>query len=571
MIRPIFKTGPDDKLIVVDVYKNNSNVKNWYKSKDEDGAPIDVVSKLNNESGKPKDDTGSKNTDLLKQGPGNNTDITTQLGAAMPKGGIAGSGVGSVSNIAGATGISKVLDKRADISSDLRPNMSTITNKVSLPDVNKLSNPVKSLSGLTDKLKNPISAVQDGKDFTKTKSALSAASNYKDGVLSGLASATKLANGVESLANKINDLGKGTASLLNIDPKLTNKIFSSNGVRIPGVTSLSNLNNVTSIMNTMTGGKYTTTVNDTGGKIALAGNMMNIASSLKLPSGLSELIASRDMDKTSMTMSTADAINKSLVRGDIAIIKEASKSEISLDVAQSLPNLKNDILQSVKPPDNSTFNSHSDYYADVKDSMKDMGIEPYTKARGGNSTLDASVVITNTPLMETMKANVTKYPMSVAVLEPDSRSINPVVDKNDFDINVQSNMVALYGRNLSLTEQSVLKDTYNNDPVTINRTNTRDEKFIVVASQFDNNTKDSLKQQFPGVDVNTNRTTDKVPTKDFFGDALVAAYPGMKVSGVSSPATPVNSTNTSIKESLTSSYNTPPGITNSSATTPIST
>lgn len=270
-------------------------------------------------------------------------------------------------------------------------------------------------------------------------------------------------------------------------------------------------------------------------------------------------------------MSTADAINKSLVRGDIAIIKEASKSEISLDVAQSLPNLKNDILQSVKPPDNSTFNSHSDYYADVKDSMKDMGIEPYTKARGGNSTLDASVVITNTPLMETMKANVTKYPMSVAVLEPDSRSINPVVDKNDFDINVQSNMVALYGRNLSLTEQSVLKDTYNNDPVTINRTNTRDEKFIVVASQFDNNTKDSLKQQFPGVDVNTNRTTDKVPTKDFFGDALVAAYPGMKVSGVSSPATPVNSTNTSIKESLTSSYNTPPGITNSSATTPIST
>lgn len=565
MIKPIFKTGPDDKLIVVDVYKNNSNVKNWYKSKDEDGAPIDVVTKLNNESGKPKEDTGSI-TDKLKQGPGNSSDIVNPLPADLLKGGIAGSGVGSISN----TGIGKLVDKKLDISSDMRANMSSITNRVSIPDVSKLSNPVKSLSGMTDKLKNPIKSVEDSKDFT-LKSGLSAATNFKDGVLSGSEKATKLANGTESLANKIQTLGKGVPSLLNIDPKLSNKIFGSNGVRIPGLTTLSNLNSVTSIMNTMTNGKYNTTVNDTGGKIALASNMMNIASSLKLPTGLTELIASGDMDRKSMTISTADAISKSLVRGDIAIIKEASKSNISLDVSKSLPNLKNDVLQSARPPENSSFNSYSDYYSDVKGSMKDMGIEPYTKARGGNSTLDASVVITNNPLMETMRANVTKYPMSVAVLEPDSKNINPLVDKNDFDINIDSNMTAMYGRNLSLTEQSILKDTYNNDPITANRANTKDEKYIVVASQFIGSTTDSLKEQFPGVDVNTSKSTVKAPTKDFFGDALVAAYPGMKVSGVNSSTAPGVSSNTTIKETFTNNYNTPPGITNSSATTQIST
>lgn len=530
MIRPIFKTGPDDKLIVVDVYKNNSNVKNWYQSKDEDGAPIDVVTKLNNESGKPKEDTSNKST--TQTGPGNLTDIINPIGAGLPKGGIAGSGIGSVSNIGSTTGLGKVLDKRSDINSDLRTNLSSITN-TSVPNVNNLTNPVKSLSGMTDKLKNPIKSIEDSKDFTM-KSALSSATNFKDGVLSGLDKATKLANGTESLANKIQTLGKGISSLLNIDSKLSNKIFGSNGVRIPGLTTLNNLNSVTSIMNTITNGKYNTTVNDAGGKVALASNMMNIASSLKLPPGLNELIASGTMDRNSMTMSTADAINKSLVRGDIAIIKEASKSNISLDVSQSLPNLQRDILQSAKPPDNSSFNSYSDYYSDVKSSMKDMGIVPYTKARGGNSTLDASVVIPNDSLMETMRANVTKYPMSVAVIDTDSRAINPVVDKHDFDINVDSNMKALYGRNLSLTEQSVLRDTYNNDPITINRINTKDEKYIVAASQFTGSTTDSLKEQFPGVSVNTNKTTDKEPVKDFFGDSLAKAFPEGKFTNYSS-------------------------------------
>lgn len=392
-----YEAGPQDELIVKDVYNSQSSavVNSYQKSNVSDFFAIDKIPSLN------------LNGLLSKVNSAINNALGA-IGSATSLGSLGALGnlnnIGNLSNLANLAGLG---DVRSMISQGFA-SMGGISSVV-----NNINNAVSTVQGLqssvmgrlSNMLGGDISALsgiaqqaldQAGIGYSVRNTLLNNLQHYSDfdtrvGFQSIENLARNLSNGDVDIFSAINDIPATIKPMLNggfSDSQITGNVVAQVGQALhqlaPGL-SAEAAGPISNIINALTEDNYKPVVNNRGSQAALISAVTHIGTQLNMPQ-VFPTIAQHVTDKHVLIEAAKPLVTRAVLQGDMRTIESIASTHIAKDLRNIAPGVISGMLGNIKKPNELAHQEYSKFYQSMRESFDVIDPEwAIYKREGGNA------------------------------------------------------------------------------------------------------------------------------------------------------------------------------------------
>lgn len=480
LLDPVFHAGPDDKLVVVDVYeKGSSSVVNSYQEQFVE----DEIEAVDNA-------TPGSDEDILSDLEGlNNDDL-----------------------------LGNIPDPLQAVEDSLTEDLENLLNEVG--QYNELDN----FSGLSDQFGSLGSVL--GGDMGALTSILNVAS--KLGNFVGYSPFNQIGNGFD-LSSVVNQLSNGNTGIFSsirdlpgsmqgsigggfgID-SIRSNVFASVGNTMSRTTygmDYNGLGPVANICSELTGGSYNAQFTNRGGLAALIAGVSHIGNSFNLPNVFSS-IAKTVTDPVVLMAAARPLIQRAAYSGDVDIFRDVAGSSVGPRMGNLVPGIVTSLISNMARPSGLAQQEYPRYYQNLRGSMDTVQPGWNRYEREGGSVVNATVISSNPFMCDLMQAQMNE------LMHPDNylsnlQSVYPERMSYDSSTAVSSVVIpTVTGANVvvspvdSSNVQPVNLDPLDAINLTIN--GNRDVSYVTesgaVVQSFDDEPFLMLGQAFKGISVN---------------------------------------------------------------------
>lgn len=537
LAKTTYEAGPDDELIVKDVYKDTSSaVYNSFQETDTDVYNlIDKIPRLNIGNLLIKINAAYKNAraslSLSVAGAAaglSGLDKLGGFGAALGAsgfGGLAGLSSGSFGSLGasgvlgklGNVGVLGALGSLGNLGSVGELKTIVATAQASMGGISSLVSgvnlTVSTTSGLQASIMGQLNVAMGGdtgaflsiaanviQQNSVVKTSTNSLNNYSDfdtrvGYV-GLDNLSKqLSSGNLDVFSSINDLPSSVTSSLNggmSDSQITGNVVAQVGntlTQLHSSVSSEAAEPIANIVNALSNNQYDVKITNRGASAALISAVSHIGNQLNMPNVFAA-IASNVEDKSVLLEAAKPLVQRALEQGDIKTIESIASTKIASSITSIAPAVIPTILTTMQKPEGLAQQDYAKYYQAVKESFEAMDSSWTTYNRSGTDCVNAASLKDNWFVFDLIRSK-----------------LNELMSSNTYVANIQS----VYGDNLdsgsSVTEAlSTLLSSTSADT-----TSTAVDLSNVVVSDFDYTTE--------GDGVNTPKdtmtVTESTTTKTF--------------------------------------------------------
>ena len=402
LAKPSFQTGPDDDLAVIDVYKKDtSEIVNSYQEKDNE--TIEAVDKAieTEASDITGDNDGGGFGDLFGLGSLANDafDIGSIFGGLGDLGGITDilGGIGGLSGLDG--GLTSLLGGIGgdDIFSSLGGIFGSGNSLDSLGSL--FGGDMSSLTSIMGGGFNPLESLGNFQNL------LPGSNLSFDNLLSSLGSGKlDILSQLGDLPSSIQNIFGGNFGL----PNNINTVFSNLGtLKLDSGFDSTMLQNLTSLISTMTGSEDKSYIQNDGALSALIAGVSYMGNKAQLPNVYKTLTTGID-DSSILIGSSKPLIDRSVKEGDCSLFMDVCYSPSCQYIKQIMPDAISNFFQNFKLPTDLAQQEYTRYYQNLKTGLNN--IDPNWDSKTFNSTnyVDASTLSGNSSMGNLIQAQLSE-------------------------------------------------------------------------------------------------------------------------------------------------------------------
>ena len=446
LAKTTYEAGPEDKLIVKDVYEATSSaVVNSYQEIDSsvyslvDKIPSmnlgELMNRVNSALSAARGVMSAAAGGLAGAaglarlgGLGNAAGLAGGL-TAGGFGGLAGLASGSLGALGGLGALGKLGNLGASGALGLVGNLGNFgelrsivgTMQASMGGVSSLvsqiNRTVSTASGLEHAITGQLSQVLGGdvnafmsiarqisnqSTMFTSNSGLSSYSDYDARVgYSGLDNlAQHLSNGNLDVFSSINDLPSNATSQLNgglTSTQITGNVVAQVGgvlTQLSASDSAETAKPIANIVNALTDNGYEAKITNKGSTAALISAVSHIGNQLNMPNVFSS-IAEKVEDKTILTEAARPLIQRAIEDGNMSIIENIANTKIAGDMKNIAPSLVQSMLSNMSKPETLAQQEYSKHYQGVRESFDAIDSEWATYNRAGGVCVNAASIKDN--------------------------------------------------------------------------------------------------------------------------------------------------------------------------------
>ncbi len=487
LAKTTYDAGPDDSLLVKDVYEATSSaVVNSYQKQDSGlGDAVDRIPSMNMSSLLSKIKQAlDKLKNSLSDKSGSQSDSNSNTPSSSPNvltpGGAASAAINGINNLASISnlGSSGTLGAMS--------NSSAVRNQV--------ANAFGSMGGLS----TTVSNVNKGTKVTTTAPGLSSAISGSLGnamggetaAFAGIANNilnrntlvkndnkktyndfdTKVgATSLENIANNISDgnlevlaslsdLPKTFHSDLNggmIDSQITGNVIAKVGDAITQLNpkdSSAAAAPIVNIVNAITDDKYEAKVVNKGSAAALISATTFIANKLNMPNVFSTIALAVD-DESILIEAAKPLLQRALETGDFKTIEDIADTKVAKSIKNIVPAAAETILSKIITPVNLAQQEYSKYYQSIRETLDSIDIDWALYKRGDEKIINAGQLGNNFYIVDLIRSQLNELMSPRTYLS----NIQRVYGENvPFDTDVTSALAALVNSVESITTSGVV-------------------------------------------------------------------------------------------------------------------
>lgn len=479
LAKTTYEAGPEDSLIVKDVYTSSSSavVNSYQDSADSTLSSIidkipslnlgNLLSKIAQAISNAKNSDSNSSSGAGTTGTGSAIG-STSLSATSTVSGISGgvSNLASVSKISGDTSLSGLGDTRSSISSAYA-SMGGLSKTVS--SVNEVSTSAgiqSSISGdLDGKLGGDTSNLASTADYllnqgssTKTSQSTSSYSDFDSRVgTQDLDTLTKsLSNGDMDIFSSISDLPDSAQTYLN--GGLTSTQINSNVVAQIGdaLTELSpELSSeaatpIANIINSITGDKYDITITNRGSSAALISAVTYLGTQMNMPN-VFQTIAENVEDKAVLVEAARPLVQRAVENGDMKIIEALAETKIASDLKVIAPGVIYLLIGNMVKPVELAQQEYSKFYQAIRESFDAIDPQWSIYKRGSDTAVKAGIIGNNLFVADLIRSQMNELMHPSSYIGNLQRIYS---ETNDVDTDIVHALAALVNSTESLTNNS---------------------------------------------------------------------------------------------------------------------
>lgn len=487
LAKTTYDAGPDDSLLVKDVYEATSSaVVNSYQKQDSGlGDAVDRIPSMNMSSllGKIKQAL-DKLKNSLSDKNGSQSDSSTNTPSSSPNvltpGGAASAAINGINNLAsisnlGSSGTlgamsnnSAVRNQVANVFGSMGGLSTTVSNvnrgtkvTTTAPGLssaisgnlgNALGGETAAFAGIANNILNRNTLVKnDNKktynDFDTKVGATSLeniANNISDGNLEVLASLSDLPKTFHS------DLNGGM-----IDSQITGNVIAKVGDAITQLNpkdSSAAAAPIVNIVNAITDDKYEAKVVNKGSAAALISATTFIANKLNMPNVFST-IASAVEDESILIEAAKPLLQRALETGDFKTIEDIADTKVAKSIKNIVPAAAETILSKIITPVNLAQQEYSKYYQSIRETLDSIDIDWALYRRGDEKIINAGQLGNNFYIVDLIRSQLNELMSPRTYLS----NIQRVYGENvPFDTDVTNALAALVNSVESITTSGVV-------------------------------------------------------------------------------------------------------------------
>lgn len=316
--------------------------------------------------------------------------------------------------------------------------------------------------------------------------------------------ANRLASGDTDYFSDIEALDDDIRGAISLQPDLLDNIVHELGDVVTDVTSAINFNSLqtlNSLVGKMAGGDFGT-IKDLGGLASLVSTVTQTASRAGIPNVFNSILAGGKFTQDVLTTAVTNMVPGIVKNANISLLGDVARSPFGNVLAAVSPNIVGNTIRAIAPPTGMREADYGNYYGDARDTFS--RVDPnWNKSNFGQFTnaLNSTVVSQNPFLQQALKSNVATRPL---YLEQDKFD-NYVNRMDTYDVDRPVYRQEAGGK--VWDDEGVLVETSPQNLYERQTQYRREDSLMAAAAVFPTRTVESfIAQTFPAVDAVVNRT-----------------------------------------------------------------
>lgn len=478
LAKPTYEAGPEDELIVKDVYncKSSAVVNSYQESVGDAVGGMDDIPGMNLGQLLDKVSQAMSGAQAALSGniAGAVTAVSGAIGANLSMGGLAGfgnlSGIGSAAGIAASIASLGGMGTARNVISNMFGSMGGLSQVVG--QVNQLSwqagnianlaNTVSTTAGIAAISMGPFSQMMGGdmgtfasiakqvlnkNSYNTSRSSFSSYSDFdtKVGYQSVDTLAESLSQGNTDVFSSIVDLPDQVKSHLNggmTQSEITGNVVASiNGTltKLSPQMSAQSAEPIKNIVNTLSGDAYQVDIQNKGATAALISAVSHIGNKLNMPK-VFPTIAENVEDKGVLLQAAKPLVQRAIEEGDMSTIESIANTKIAKEIKVIAPGVVTSLVGKIQKPENLAQQEYSKFYQGMRESFDAMDPDWATYKRQGGDCVNAGILKDNFFVADLIRSQMNE------LMSPDHYIANAqrvFADENPVDTDVVNSLSEL--------------------------------------------------------------------------------------------------------------------------------